>query len=237
MPIYLLGEDPLFPPPEMASPEGIIAAGGDLSPERLLNAYASGIFPWFSENDPILWWTPDPRMILLPGQIHISKSMKRIMDRNSGPFHLTVDRSFAEVIENCRKPRKIEGKRVTGTWITPEMKAAYTSLHRLGYAHSVEVWQENRLVGGLYGVSLGRCFFGESMFSLVPNASKYAFIVFFRKLFNLDFQLVDCQVPNNHLKRLGATEIPRRSFLALLDKALEHETLPGKWHSLEDTLI
>lgn len=224
----------MFPPPDMATPEGIIAAGGDLSPQRLLNAYASGIFPWFSENDPILWWTPDPRMVMLPGQVHISRSMKKLLDRSPGLFRLTVDREFATVIENCRKPRSYGGKEVTGTWITDEMKEAYIRLHHLGYAHSAEVWQDHQMVGGLYGVSLGRCFFGESMFSLVPNASKYAFIVFFQKLFQLDFKLVDCQVPTSHLERLGAREIPRFRFLDLLNKSLEQETLSGNWQSLED---
>jgi leucyl/phenylalanyl-tRNA---protein transferase len=230
MPIYLLGKAPIFPPPELATPEGIIAAGGDLSPQRLLNAYAAGIFPWYSEGDPILWWSPDPRMVLLPGDIHISASMKKLLKKKS--FHLTYDRHFNKVIDNCGAPRKP----FRGTWITSEIRDAYIRLHELGYAHSVEVWESGskKLVGGLYGISLGKCFFGESMFHLTPNASKYGFIIFVQKLFKLGFLMVDGQVPSAHLKRLGCREMPRKEFLDRLAKGLEHETRVGKWEFLKE---
>ncbi len=228
MPIYLLGEDTRFPSPEMATPEGIVAIGGDLSPQRLLNAYASGIFPWYSEDEPILWWSPDPRSVLLPGDLHISKSMKRLLEKKK--FSVKYDRDFKSVIENCSAPRKKEH----GTWITPDIKEAYISLHGLGFAHSVEVYQDNKLVGGLYGVSLGECFFGESMFSLVPNASKYAFITFVQEIFRMGFLIVDCQVPNPHLTRLGAREIPRAEFLERLEKGLQYDTLAGKWEFMNE---
>jgi leucyl/phenylalanyl-tRNA---protein transferase len=228
MPIYLLGEDTRFPSPEMASPEGIIAIGGDLSPQRLLNAYASGIFPWYSEDEPILWWSPDPRSVLLPGDLHVSRSMKKLLEKKK--FSVKYDRDFKSVIENCGAPRKKE----QGTWITSDIKEAYISLHRLGFAHSVEVYQDNKLVGGLYGVSLGKCFFGESMFSLVPNASKYAFITFVREISRMGFLIVDCQVPNPHLTRLGAREIPRAEFLERLEKGLQYDTLAGKWEFMNE---
>ncbi len=213
----------MFPPPELASPEGIIAVGGDLSPQRLLNAYAAGIFPWYSEGEPILWWSPDPRLVLFPGEVHISKRMKRIINKKL--FHLTCDCRFKEVIEKCRQPRPTQPR----TWITDDIQEAYVHLHNMGYAHSVEVWQNKKLVGGLYGVSLGKCFFGESMFSHVANASKFAFIRFFQRLFQSGFIMVDCQVPSLHLKRLGAREIPRTEFLLLLEQGLTYKTLKGKW--------
>jgi leucyl/phenylalanyl-tRNA--protein transferase len=229
MPIFLLEEEPLFPPPELSSPEGIIAVGGDLSPQRLLNAYASGIFPWYSEREPILWWSPDPRLVLFPGEVHISKSMKRVINKKQ--FQLTCDRHFREVIENCRfQPRPTQ----RGTWITNEIREAYIQLHNMGYAHSVEVWQDKILVGGLYGVSLGKCFFGESMFARAANASKFAFINFSQQLFQAGFIMMDCQVPTDHLKRLGGREVPRTEFLTLLKKGLEYETLRGKWNFFYD---
>jgi leucyl/phenylalanyl-tRNA--protein transferase len=223
MPIFLLGEEPVFPPPELASPEGIIAVGGDLSPQRLLNAYAAGIFPWYSEGEPILWWSPDPRLVLFPGEVHISKSMRRIINKNQ--FHLTCDCRFKEVMEKCRQPRLKQPR----TWITDDIQEAYVHLHHMGYAHSAEVWQNKKLVGGLYGVSLGKCFFGESMFSHAANASKFAFIKFFQRLFQAGFIMVDCQVPSEHLKQLGAREIPRTEFLNLLEQGLTYKTLKGKW--------
>ena len=230
MPIYLLGKPPVFPPPELATPEGIIAAGGDLSPQRLLNAYASGIFPWFSEGDPLLWWSPDPRMVLLPGDLHISASMKKLLKKS--PFRLTYDSHFREVIESCGRPRRKQ----RGTWITAQILDAYVRLHELGFAHSVEVWdlRDNRLVGGLYGVSLGKCFFGESMFHRVANASKYAFIAFSQSLFKAGFFMLDCQVPSPHLERLGCREMPRKEFLGLLNRGLQHKTRVGKWEFLRD---
>lgn len=223
MPVFLLGEKPVFPPAELADKEGILAVGGDLSPERLINAYRHGIFPWFSEGDPIIWWSPDPRLVLLPGEIHVSKSMAKILKKN--PFRLTCDRSFESVIKKCSAPREKQKQ----TWITQEMMEAYIDLHNLGLAHSVEVWQQKRLVGGFYGVALGKCFFGESMFFEVANASKFAFIKFAGKLFERGFLLVDCQVPTEHLKSLGAREIPRAKFLLILKESLRYETHKGKW--------
>ncbi|MCP5109129.1 MAG: leucyl/phenylalanyl-tRNA--protein transferase [bacterium] len=225
MPIFLLSEDITFPPAEMADPEGIVAVGGDLSPPRLLNAYASGIFPWYSEGEPILWWSPPIRMVLFPEEIHISRSMKRLLNKKPPHFQLTVDRHFPKVIENCRAPRKNQ----PGTWITPEMRSAYTRLHELGYAHSVEVWQDRELVGGIYGISLGKCFFGESMFSKKSNASKFVFIKLAQQLVKMEFLMLDCQVPSQHLVTLGAGEIPRHDFLALLKEGLKYETRVGNW--------
>lgn len=219
----MLGEKPVFPPVELADKDGIIAVGGDLSPERLLNAYSSGIFPWFSEKDPIIWWSPDPRLVLFPGELHVSKSMQKLLSRN--PFTLTCDREFEQVIEQCRLPREKQKE----TWITHEMVEAYIDLHRLGFAHSVEVWRKKDLVGGFYGISLGRCFCGESMFFKVNNASKFAFIKFASRLFEEGFSFIDCQVPTPHLKSLGAREIPRAKFLLLLKESLQDETLRGKW--------
>ncbi|MCK5055326.1 MAG: leucyl/phenylalanyl-tRNA--protein transferase [Candidatus Aminicenantes bacterium] len=223
MPIFLLEEKPVFPPAELADKDGIIAVGGDLSPERLINAYSQGIFPWFSEGDPITWWSPDPRLVLFPGEIHVSHSLRKLSDKN--PFKLTCDRAFEQVIEYCSLPRDKQKE----TWITREMIDAYTVLYHSGFAHSVEVWQDESLAGGFYGVSLGRCFFGESMFSRVSNASKFAFIKFAEKLFEQGFLLVDCQVPSEHLKRLGAREISRANFLQILQKSLKYETRTGKW--------
>jgi leucyl/phenylalanyl-tRNA--protein transferase len=223
MPIFLLSEKPVFPPAELADKDGIIAVGGDLSPERLINAYSHGIFPWFSEGDPIIWWSPDPRLVLFPGDTHVSHSMRKLLNENS--FKLTSDRAFEQVIAQCSQPREKQ----KATWITREIIDAYTSLHHAGLAHSVEVWQGERLVGGVYGVSLGRCFFGESMFHKVANASKFAFIKFAEKLFEQGFLFVDCQVPSEHLKRLGAHEISRAHFLRILHKSLKYETRTGRW--------
>lgn len=226
MPIYLLGESTRFPAAENANREGIVAVGGDLSPERLLNAYAGGIFPWYSDGDPILWWSPSPRMVLFPGELHVSKSMRKLLQKEPPWFQWTVDRHFREVIENCRTtPRKGQA----GTWITNEMREAYICLHRLGFGHSLEVWQGKELVGGIYGLSLGKCFFGESMFSKVHNASKFAFITLARQLLKMEFLMLDCQVPSEHLKTLGAREIPRKEFLGLLKQGLQSGTRVGKW--------
>jgi leucyl/phenylalanyl-tRNA--protein transferase len=223
MPIYVLGSDVWFPSAEMASREGIVAVGGDLSPERLLTAYTQGIFPWYSKDEPIIWWSPDPRMVLFPREVHISRSMKKTIEKNI--FQFTLDRDFRSVIEKCRLPRKNQ----PGTWITEEIRDAYILLHDLGFAHSGEVWRGNRLVGGIYGISLGKCFFGESMFSLETNASKFAFIKLAEQLEKMDFVLLDGQVPSRHLATLGAREIPRTEFLAHLKEALKYETIVGKW--------
>jgi len=195
----------------MASSEGILAFGGDLQPERLILAYQLGIFPWYNEGEPIIWYTPARRMVLFPEELKISKSMRRFMAK--GEFRMTWNMAFDQVIEQCQKsPRKDQ----LGTWITKEMKQAYKSLHRLGFAKSVEVWQENDLVGGLYGVDLGHIFCGESMFSKVSNTSKLAFIFLVNELQKKDYTLIDCQVYNEHLESLGAREIPRSEFMGLI---------------------
>lgn len=226
MPIFALRKDIVFPPVELADKSGILAVGGDLTSERLLEAYGNGIFPWYSEGDPIIWWSPDPRFVLYPNEIKISKSMRQVLRR--GIFTITFDRSFREVIHACRGPRRHEA----GTWITNDMFEAYIELHRLGYAHSVEAWHDDNLAGGLYGVSLGRCFFGESMFTKVSNASKAAFITLTVILRGLGFNLVDCQVYTDHLKSLGARHIPRCEFIESVRTGLLSETILGNWGCL-----
>jgi leucyl/phenylalanyl-tRNA---protein transferase len=213
-----------FPPVERADPSGILAVGGDLSTERLLKAYSSGIFPWFSEGDPLIWWSPDPRYILEPGEVHIPASLKRVL--NKGTFRITYDTAFAEVMERCSLPRKGQ----SGTWITSDMKEAYCRLHAEGWAHSVEAWKDETLAGGLYGVSLGSVFFGESMFTTVPDASKAAFATLCHRLHELEFGFIDCQVQTDHLRRFGAHPVPRKEFIMLLKKALEQPTIKGSWN-------
>ena len=202
-----------FPPVAQAEtePNGLLAVGGDLSPRRLLNAYASGVFPWFSEGQPPLWWSPDPRTVLFPRQVKISRSLHKTL-RNR-PFRVTLNQAFAEVMAGCAAPRQDD----EGTWITDAMFDAYLALHRLGHAHSVEVWEEQRLAGGLYGVAVGRVFFGESMFSRARDASKVALVRFARFLDARGFRLIDCQVYNPHLISLGAEEIERAAFMRLLE--------------------
>jgi leucyl/phenylalanyl-tRNA--protein transferase len=211
MPVFLLnGSDPRqdFPPPYLASDEGLLAIGGDLSEARLLNAYRRGVFPWFSANEPILWWSPDPRLVLYPHEFRLAKSLKKLIDKQV--FTITFDTAFEAVIDSCaHTPRRKE----TGTWITPGMIHAYCGLHRLGYAHSVEAWYEERLAGGLYGVALGGCFFGESMFSHISNASKVALAALVGRLQEMSFSIIDCQVTTDHLMQFGAREIPRRRFM------------------------
>ena len=224
MALYRLPEEPVFPDPALAEPDGLLAVGGDLSPERLLAAYAAGIFPWFSRGNPILWWSPDPRLVLRPGWLHVPRSLERTLRR--GRFLLRCDNAFGEVIRSCAEaPRP--GQR--GTWIVPRMIAAYRRLHALGLAHSFEAWEGNDLAGGLYGVSLGGAFFGESMFARAPDASKVAFVASVRWLSERGIDLVDCQVRTEHLARFGAREIPRPRFLADLESALQKPTLRGAW--------
>lgn len=211
----------------MADPGGILAFGGDLSPERLLLAYQIGIFPWYNEEDPILWWSPDPRFVLFPNELKVSKSMRPYF--NQKKFELTCDQAFEEVIRDCQAPR--DGQHF-GTWITEDMVNAYNRLHELGYAHSIEVWQNGEMVGGLYGIALGKCFFGESMFSKVSNASKFGFIILTQKLEKLGFWLIDCQQQTGHLESLGARAIPRRDFLEILKKNEQEVTFKGKWLQL-----
>ncbi len=203
--MHYLREDIWFPEAYEATEDGLLAIGGDLSANRLIHAYTHGIFPWFEESQPILWWSPDPRMVLFPKELKISKSMKQVL-RNSS-FRITINEAFNEVIHECSVAKR-EGQ--SGTWITKEMIDAYINLHELGHAISVEVWQDNELVGGLYGIDLGDVFCGESMFSKASNASKVAFITYLQ---NTNYKLIDCQVYTNHLASLGAREIPRDEFL------------------------
>ncbi|KAA2220045.1 leucyl/phenylalanyl-tRNA--protein transferase [Maribacter flavus] len=209
--MYFLDQELYFPPVEKANSEGLLAVGGDLSPERLLLAYSSGIFPWFNEDSLILWWSPDPRMVLYPEEIRISKSMRKVI--KSDNFSVTVNTCFESVVENCASIVR-EGQ--NGTWITREMKSAYLKLHERGIAKSYEVWEEGSLVGGLYGVDLGYIFCGESMFSKVSNASKVAFIRLTQDLQQQGYKLIDCQLYTDHLASLGAREISRESFLEQL---------------------
>ena len=214
-----------FPPVETAlrEPNGLLAMGGDLSPERLLDAYRHGIFPWFNPGEPILWWSPDPRMVLVPGEIRVSRSLaKRI--RNAG-FEVRLDTAFIDVMRACAEPREGAG----GTWISPAMIAAYTRLHQAGYAHSVETWHDGRLVGGLYGVSIGRMFYGESMFSREPDASKVALVRLTRQLQQWEFGLIDCQMETAHLASLGARTMPRATFTVRLAELVNLPHLPGPW--------
>jgi leucyl/phenylalanyl-tRNA---protein transferase len=225
MPIFRLVDDTVFPPPDYADASGLIAVGGDLSSERLLEAYRVGIFPWYSEDQPILWWSPDPRFVLDLDQFKSSRSLQKTLRKKV--FHVSFDRVFEDVIAACAEvPR--DGQ--SGTWITPEMREAYCKLHGLGYAHSVESWFEGELVGGLYGVSLGKAFFGESMFHRKTDASKVALAVLVEKLQDWGFHFIDSQMTTEHMHRLGAKEIPRRIFLKKLQSALRHSTKRGKWH-------
>lgn len=209
--MFFLTDKIEFPPVSSASPEGIVAVGGDLSVERLLLAYKSGIFPWFENDSLPLWWSPDPRMVLFPHKLKVSKSMEQVLKGNA--FTITFNQAFEKVIGNCSNIKR-EGQ--TGTWITDEMIKAYLKLHQNGYAKSVEVWQENELVGGLYGIDLGHVFCGESMFSKVSNASKAGFITWVRHLQQKNYKLIDCQVYTPHLESLGAELMPRKQFLAYL---------------------
>jgi leucyl/phenylalanyl-tRNA--protein transferase len=209
--MYFLSQDLYFPPVEEASPEGVIAIGGDLSPERLILAYKSGIFPWFNDDEPILWWAPPERMVLFFEDLKISKSMRNVLNQNK--FKVTFNTSFREVITNCKK---INRKDQPNTWITDEMVEAYCKLNELGLAKSVEVWQNEELVGGLYGIDLGHIFCGESMFSKVSNASKVAFIHLAKKLEKDNYRILDCQVYNDHLASLGCMEIDREDFMLVL---------------------
>ena len=218
--IYQLTDELIFPPVEQATKEGILAIYGDLSVERLLLAYRQGIFPWFSEGEPIIWWSPDPRMVLFPEKLHVSKSLQRLITGKR--FQVTFDRCFPNVVMNCAQATRMDQP---GTWITEEMMTAYGRLHEQGHAHSVEVWQQDQLVGGLYGVSVGACFCGESMFSHVSNASKVALVHLVKRLKQLQFQLIDCQVHTPHLERMGAELLPRSLYINFLRKCRD-EVVP-----------
>jgi leucyl/phenylalanyl-tRNA--protein transferase len=224
MPVYRLTDEIIFPPSQLADKIGLLALGGDLCEERLLLAYSLGIFPWYSEDEPILWWSPDPRLVLYPDEIRVSKSLEKVIKKQV--FDVTFDAAFEQVINLCASAGRRENE---GTWILPEMIDAYCALHENGYVHSVEAWKDGTLAGGLYGVSLGRCFFGESMFTLESNASKVAFACLVKYLKENSFDLIDCQVSTGHLKRFGAREIPRSLFLKQLKKSLALPTLKGKW--------
>jgi len=223
VPVFRLGPELAFPDPNLAE-EGLLAVGGDLRPERLLLGYASGIFPWYEEGQPILWHSPDPRMVLEPDRLHVSASLGKAIRRE--PYTITLDTAFRDVIEGCAAARSPDEP---GTWITAGMIEAYVELHRRGYAHSAEAWKGETLAGGLYGVSLGAAFFGESMFARMPDASKIAFVALVRRLERWGIQLIDSQVYTHHLERFGAVEWPRGRYLAALAKALMEPTRKGKW--------
>jgi len=224
VPVYRLGRELVFPDPELSDPSGLLAVGGDLRPERLLLAYSLGIFPWYAEGQPILWHSPDPRAVLLPGDLHVSRSLARTLRR--GTYEVRLDTAFEAVIDACARSPRPGGP---GTWITPAMREAYVRLHRLGFAHSAEAWSaDGRLAGGIYGVALGAVFFGESMFTRGRDGSKVALATLVRQLERWGFALVDCQVRSAHLERLGAVSWPRQRFLAALERGLRAGALRGR---------
>jgi leucyl/phenylalanyl-tRNA--protein transferase len=230
MPVFRLSDQIIFPEPELSREDGLLAVGGDLSLERLILAYRMGIFPWYSQGEPVLWWSPDPRLVLYPGALLVSRSLMKTLKQ--GRFIVTLDQDFRQVIAACAgAPRENQ----PGTWITADMMDAYCRLHEAGFAHSVEVWNRKELAGGLYGVSLGKCFFGESMFSRQNNASKVGLATLVNLLQKWSFHLIDCQVTTHHLVRLGAREIPRKQFMAELKLALKSPTRKGKWNAGEGT--
>jgi len=228
MTVFALNAQPAFPDPAHADEDGLLAVGGDLSPQRLLMAYGQGIFPWYSENAPILWWSPDPRLILEPSKIHVPRRLERIL--RQGRFRFTLDTAFERVITRCADTPRHGAH---GTWIVPEMLAAYCRLHELGFAHSIEAWSGDVLAGGLYGVAMGGAFFGESMFYGEPDASKAALVTLMRALDRAGFTLFDCQQTTAHMVRFGGFEVPRVEFLSRLRTALELPFLRGPW-SLRD---
>jgi len=223
----LLDDDYAFPSAELAEPDGLLAIGGDLSPLRLLNAYANGIFPWYNEGEPILWWSLDPRLVIRPGEMKVSKSLRHTL--RSGRFEVRIDTDFRLVMQHCAATPR-EGQ--DGTWITDDILEAYCRLHELGFAHSFETWLDGELVGGLYGIAIGKAFFGESMFHTVSDASKVAFWHLHQFLLNHDFKLIDCQQETLHLKSLGAYAIPRKDFLKELEGLVLEQSLIGNWGDL-----
>lgn len=224
MPIYQLSEDLVFPHPQNAIEDGILAVGGDLSVARIILAYQNGIFPWYNEDDPIIWWSPDPRCVLYTDKIKVSKSMKSLINKSF--FKVTIDQEFTKVMEACKVINRLGQN---GTWINLNMQKAYLDLHKSGFAHSVEVWHEDELVGGLYGLFIGRCFFGESMFAAVSNASKFGFIALVKALNKAGVELVDCQTTTNHLLSFGAEEINRNDFLDYLKNNTGKEYTEECW--------
>lgn len=221
---WLRGDAP-FPPigKALKSPNGLLCAGGDLSPGRLVEAYRQGIFPWFSQGDPILWWSPDPRMVLFPAELKLSRSLRKVVER--GAFEIRLDSAFRAVIEACAAPRAGHA----GTWIVPEMVDAYERLHILGHAHSVEAWRAGELMGGLYGVALGKVFFGESMFARATDASKVALVNLVERLAREGYRVIDCQQATAHLASLGAREIPRKAFAQLLQESIQYPPTGERW--------
>ncbi len=215
MPVFLLSDEIIFPPPHLAENDGLLAVGGDLSEKRILRAYSMGIFPWYTKGSPILWWSPDPRLVLFPHELKVSRSLRQCLKK--GVFTVTMNQAFQQVIRSCAAVRR---KEQSGTWITQEMEDAYIGLHHRGYALSVEAWDGSTLAGGLYGIRLGKVFFGESMFAQRSNASKAAFVTFVEQLREKGFSIIDCQVRTEHLLRLGAREIPRAAYLKILQRAL-----------------
>jgi len=222
-----------FPPVELASPEGLLAIGGDLRSERLLEAYRRGIFPWYNDGQPILWWSPDPRAVLFPARLHVSHSLRKTIRR--GRYRVTLDERFVDVMRACAAPRAKNP--VGGTWITAQMLEAYTRLHQQGYAHSVETWDGDTLVGGLYGVAIGGAFFGESMFSRAPDASKVAFAYSVRQMQRWGFSLIDCQLSTPHLTSLGAESVRRRDYLNYLAAALQAPVRDTPWRFDADLVV
>ncbi|MCH2270879.1 MAG: leucyl/phenylalanyl-tRNA--protein transferase [SAR324 cluster bacterium] len=232
MPVYqLIPEIPLFPPIEEAEDDGLLAIGGDLTKERLLVAYRKGIFPWYEVGQPILWWSPDPRLVLIPEELKISRSLRKVLRKEK--FEIRFDSAFQQVIKACADVRTQQGE---GTWIIPEMQQAYTELHQEGFAHSVESWQDGKLKGGLYGISLGRCFFGESMFSTKNDSSKVALVALAEFSQQVGIKMIDCQMTTAHLLSLGAREIKRKVFLKNLKKYIEEPTLKGSWDSVSTSI-
>jgi len=225
--LYWLQEELTFPHPSLSSPDGLLAIGGDLSPERILLAYKNGIFPWFNPGDHFLWWSPDPRFVLFPEDLKVSKSMRPYF--NQQKFTVRYDTQFKEVITNCSESKR-QGQR--GTWITDDMIDAYTTLHEMGWAHSIEVYKQEKLVGGLYGLAIGKVFFGESMFSKESNASKFGFISLVKQLTKRGYNLIDCQQETPHLGSLGASSIPRSIFLMMMEKNNMLDIQPAKWTNL-----
>ena len=224
MPVFQLTNKLIFPSAELAEDNGLLAVGGDLSPERLLLAYRNGIFPWYSEGDPILWWSPSPRLVIFPADFKIPKRLSRLMRQEK--FSITIDHAFRQVIAACASTDK---RREKGTWITNDMLVAYCQLHDKGYAHSIECWLDDELAGGLYGISLGGIFFGESMFSVQPNSSKIALVHLLKKMQEWDFDLLDCQMKTEHLMQFGAKEIPGNEFQEILAISIESTGHKGKW--------
>ncbi len=231
MPVYQIPARHVFPPPEHADEDGVLGIGGDLHPDRVLLAYRSGIFPWYSQGEPLLWWSPDPRLVLYVDELRVQRSLAKVIRR--APYTLTADTAFEAVITACGATRR---PRQAGTWITPELKRAMVALHHRGHAHSIEAWQDGALVGGLYGLSVGRVFCGESMFARADDASKIAFVALVRQLVRWGYPMVDCQVHTPHLARFGAREIPRAAFLAQLTNLVGQPGHEGTWRLDPDVI-